>query len=323
MKIKQEYLILFVMILALCLYLILRSSDKSHYKLPEISSLVEKDISKIEISKTDSSIILKKKDDVWSIDPQGYPADAGKVKDMLAVIENLTLTALVSESKDYNRYELNDDKKIAVKAWIGGKLGREFEVGKTASSYRHTFVKLANDHRVYHARESFRDKFDRTVGELRDKAVLTFDQNEIKEMKITKQGQTVAFLRKLATEGESAGQDTGDEDPTPDKEQTVWQTDKGKEGRESELRSLLATLSKLRCEKYMDGRKKDEFANPIYTIWLKGTGEYTLSFFAKTEKDATDHPATSSENDYPFFLQNYQANKIMKDPDEMLKKPDK
>ena len=38
---------------------------------------------------------------------------------MLDVIEELTLTALVSESKNYVRYDLSHDEKITVKAWKG------------------------------------------------------------------------------------------------------------------------------------------------------------------------------------------------------------
>ena len=107
MKTKKEYIILIALILALSLYLFLYKSDRTHYELPETRDIARKDISKIELAKTDASILLEKKGDAWHIEPQGYPADADKVDKMLAVIENLTLTALVSESKSYNRYDLN------------------------------------------------------------------------------------------------------------------------------------------------------------------------------------------------------------------------
>ncbi|NIS75020.1 MAG: DUF4340 domain-containing protein, partial [Deltaproteobacteria bacterium] len=110
-------------------------------------------MSKIEISKPEGSIILSKRDNSWYIDPKGYSAESQKIKkDMLVTIEKLTLTALVSESKTYSRYHLGNDKKISVRAWAGNKLRREFEVGKAAPSLRHTFVKIAGDDRVYHAR---------------------------------------------------------------------------------------------------------------------------------------------------------------------------
>ena len=323
MKTKKEYIILIALILALSLYLFLYKSDRTHYELPETRDIDRKDISKIELAKTDASILLEKKGDAWYIEPQGYPADADKVDKMLAVIENLTLTALVSESKSYNRYDLNVEKKITVRAWTGDTLAREFEVGKTASSYRHTFVKLTDDHRVYHARENFRDKFDTAVDSLRDKAVLTFDPDEIQELKVTQNDESVVLRRMQVTEEASPDQEAQAQSPPSPALKTIWQTDGGKQGDDSTLNTLLSTLSNLKCQKYIDDRKKDDFTKPIYTLQLKGTQEYALSIFAKTDKDATDYPAVSSENDYPFVLRASQADNIMKKPDELLKKPEK
>jgi hypothetical protein len=322
MKAKKEYIILVALILALSLYLFLYKSDRTLYELPKIPKIPEKEISKIEIFKTGSSILLEKKDNTWYIEPEGYLADAGKVNNMLAVIENLTVTALVSESKSYNRYGLNDEKKITVRAWAGDKLRREFEVGKTATSYRHTFVRLADDPRVYHARENFRDRFDLTADNLRDKTVLSFSQDEIQELQITK-GDDSLLLRRLQATAETGGEPEPEaEAQSPTSPKTIWQSNGGEEGNESTLNSLLSTLSNLKCEKYIDDRKKEDFTKPVYTIQLKGSQEYALSIFAKTDKDATGYPAVSSESDYPFLLQARRADNIMKKPDELLKKPD-
>ncbi|MBW1691689.1 MAG: DUF4340 domain-containing protein [Deltaproteobacteria bacterium] len=70
---------------------------------------------------------------------------------------------MVSESRDYSRYQLDDEHKITVKAYIGEKLTRELDVGKAAPSYRHTFVRLKENEFVYHARENFRNAFDLSV----------------------------------------------------------------------------------------------------------------------------------------------------------------
>ena len=163
MKIKKEYLILLLVIVALSAYLFMRKEDRSLYELPVLPEVSKKEISKIEILKGNTGMVLNKKDEKWYIAPQNYPADGNLVDGMLAELETLTVTTLVSESGDYQRYDLGDDKKITVKAWDGEKLLRNFEVGKAASSFRHTFVKLAEDNRVYHARNNFRNTFDKTV----------------------------------------------------------------------------------------------------------------------------------------------------------------
>lgn len=322
MKIKKEYSILLAVIIALSLYLTLRNPDRTQYQLPEVPEVDRKDISKIEIAKPDISIVLNKQGGSWHIAPQAYSADTDMVKNMLDVIEKLTLTALVSESKNYDRYNLNDNEKIVVKAWKEDTLRREFEVGKAATSYRHTFVKLAGDDRVYHARGNFRDKFDQTVDNLRDKTVLSFDQTEIREIRIAKGEQLMVFGRKQVPVEVTAGKEAEVRSPPSPKAETVWQTAEGKKGDESKLSRLLTTLSNLRCEKYIDDRKKEDFTNPIYALQLKGLQEYTLSIFAKTDKSDKNYPAVSSANDYPFLLSDRQADDIMSNPDEMLQKSD-
>ncbi len=322
MKIKKEYYILFAIILVLSIYLLLRNRDRTHYQLPKLPDVARAEISKIEISKPEVSIVLNKKDNRWHIAPKGYTADDNKVESMLDIIEKLTLTALVSESKNYDRYSLNDDKKIIVKAWTGETMGREFEVGKAATSYKHTFVKLVGDDRVYHARGNFRGKFEQTVDTLQDKSVLSFDKAQIQEIHITKGDKSIVLGRKQVPVEVKAGKESEPESPPPSpKEENVWQSSDGKEGDESKLNRLLSTLSNLLCEKYIDNRKKDDFKEPIYTLKLKGAQDYTLSIFPKTDKNAKTYPAISSENDFPFLLPDSKTNSIMTNPDELLKKP--
>jgi hypothetical protein len=111
------------------------------------------------------------------------------------VFETLTLTALVSESEDYIRYDLHAGKKITVKAWQEDSLMRNFDIGKAASSFRHTFVKLNDDSRVFHARDNFRGKFELSEDNLRDKSVLSFKITDIQEIQIDKDQTSLKLAR--------------------------------------------------------------------------------------------------------------------------------
>jgi hypothetical protein len=320
MKLKKEYGILVIVILSLSIYLIFYNPDKTFYRLPELPEISKGDITKIEISKPDGPILLSKTADGWKLLPQGYPADTGRVKDMLNVIGKLSLANLVSESKSYDRYGLGNEKKITVKAWQGEQLGREFDVGKTASSSRHTFVRIAGDHRVYHSLQTFRSDFDRTMDRLRDRTVLSFDKEEILEIRIIRGRQAMVITRRQIPVDFTAGQQEQAKETKVLETGALWQTDEGKKNDESKLNPLLATLSNLSCDKYISGREKGEFTNPVYTILLKGTRDYSLYVFAKPDKDSANYPAISSENDYPFELPKWKADDIMKNPDEMLVK---
>jgi len=322
MKIKKEYLILILIIAALSAYLFMRSFNRTHYQLPEIPSLDPNKITKIEISHKDVSIVLQKKDNQWYLDPPGYLADASRVKDMLRVLETFRLTALVSEAKDYSRYDLDPEKRINVKAWLGDTLQRNFDIGKAAPSFRHTFVRLDDDSRIFHASDSFRSKFELTINNLRDKNVLSFKPADMHEIQINRDQTSIELVRSEVPVSPSVSQNEKADTAPPAALKFAWQSSDGKKGNDQNINRLLTALGSLRCEQYIDDRNKESFSNPIYTVKLKGTQDYQLDIFAKLKQDDKNQPAVSSANDYPFFLSGSQAQQIMINPEEMLKNPE-
>ncbi len=319
MRFKKEYLILILIIAALSAYLLMRSSDRALYELPEITALEQNQITKIQISKGGQTIVLNKKDNKWYLEPHGHVADTKKVKDMLDTFGGFTLTTLVSESKDYGRYELNTEKRVTVKAWQQEALRRHFDIGKPASSFRHTFVRLDGDDRVFHASDNFRSKFDLSEEDLRDKNVLSFKPADIHEIQITKDKTSLKLVR---SQMPVASQ--------PDKSDTTpqaafkfeWQSSDGTEANDPNLNRLVTTLSNLNCTAFINDRGKETFLSPLYSVKLTGGQNYELSIFAKLQNDDEHYPAISSASDNPFFLSDSLAKQIMKNPDEMLARPE-
>jgi hypothetical protein len=179
---------------------------------------------------------------------------------------------------------------------------------------------LIDDEGIYHAQGNLREKFDYKVDNLRDKKVLSFNSVDIQAIIATKDDQTHTFTR-TEEPGEQSPPEKSDPEsaaPLPKKIKIVWQTADGKNVDENRLNRLLSTLSNLSCEKYIDGRKKNEFTSPIYTIVLKGLSNYSLSVFETTGTDNENYAAISSDNDYPFELSKWQAEQIMKTPDEIV-----
>jgi hypothetical protein len=317
MKIKKEYIILAAIILALALYLYFHEGQRTLYKLPVLPKVSAKDISKIEIEKVDGKITLKKKGDAWYIVPQEYRADPDRIKGINTTLEKLILTAMVSEAKNYKRYDLSPEKRIRVSAWTGDTLGREFDIGKAVPSSRHTFVRLSGDDRIYHARDDFRNKFNRSAGEFRDKTVLSFDKTVIQEISLTMDQQVLVFKRtQVPLEKDAAG----DTDQTQLKAEMIWQSEDGRKGNETRLNQLLTTLSNFSCESYIEDRQKEDFSNPIYSIRLKGDHEYSLLIFAKQKKDDNNYPSVSSQNNDPFLLPEWKVKDVMPTSEELIKK---
>ena len=324
MKLKKEYFILAAILVALILYLALHRSNRTHYQLPELSEVSGKHISKLEITTEGNSIIFNKKDNTWHIEPKGYRADSTKVENILNAVEKLKLTALVSESKNYVRYDLKNDKNIHVKAWQGKTLLREFDIGKAAPTFKHTFVKLPDDPNVYHARGDFRRNFDRSVDDFRDKTVLSYSQNTIQEIKLTHEKETISLSRKEIPETLPVKKDEPSAKASKEaKTKTVWKDTKDHEMAPSKISSLLSFLNSLECERYLDDLKKEDFKNPIYTVTLNGEKEYSLLVFVKKDKNAKNYSAISSENESPFLLSDTQVDTIKSKLGEILKVKEK
>ena len=320
MKIKVEYLILVAVIVLLSLYLLLHKTDKTHYQLPALPSLTADDLSKLEVIQPERTLSLVRAGDRWEISPQGYPVTASRIQDMLKALEGLTLTAMVSESKNYERYDLQADKRIRVQAWSGDNLKRDIEIGKAASSFRHTFLKLAGDDRVYHARENFRPKFEQTIESLHDKQVLTFEVDTIQAIQLT-HGDTLTEITRaqppVAITPDKQDQPAADQPTGP-----LWQTTDGIALDDAKVKNLLNTLSRLSCDNYIYDRSKAEMQGPIFSIVLKGPQEYTLVLFAPQDLEAGPFPALSSENKYPFLLPEHRVKNIMMPLDDLKKNQD-
>ena len=316
MKVKKEYIVLAVLIIALSLYLVFRKQDRTQYELPVLQEVPAAEITRMEILKPGGpALALERKNDGWILLPEAYAAESGKVSALLESIGNLTLTALVSESQNYERYGLVKEEKIAVKAWAREKLKRDFEMGKAAPTSQHTFVLLAGDARVFQARENLKARFNLTVDDLRDKNVFKFDPSTVEAIDLNDGKKTLSLTRKQIPVEVGAGQK---EEPAPGQAEGVWESPEGKVD-EGTVTQLLKALSSLKCRTYIYEQKKSDLKNPVYTVTVKGMEEQSLSLFAKNEKDKHDHPAVSSHNDSPFFLPDHQAKQIMLPLDQLVK----
>ena len=322
MKLKKEYFIIAIAIGVLAGYLTIRKTDRTEYQLPAIAKIAASDINRIEIARQEGTVVLEKKDTTWLIQPEAYPADSGKVTAMLDDLEKLSLTALVSDSKSYSRYDLEPDKVIRVKAWAGDGLKRDIQIGKPAPTFQHTFVRVGDAPEIYHAQQNLKTAFEQTADKLRDKTVLAFSLEEVKEIAITKEGkQTVIRKSELApppavpAAAPVEGAPPGDSAVKP--AQIQWLTDQGMADL-SKMNRLLSTLSHLSCESYLDGKSASDLSSPITSIVIKGKKDYTLTLYAKAEKDAANYPGSSSETGSMFTLSDRQAEPLIADPETLI-----
>jgi hypothetical protein len=300
MKGKKEYLILLVIILAVGAYLCFKRTDQVHYQIPALKEIDAKAVTSIRIAAGGQVVTLEKKDSGWTIAPAGFPADTQKAQKMLYDIKALTLTDLVSDSKNYSRYDLGDNDRIGVKAYAGTRIVRQFDVGKVAPSSRHTFVMLPGDANVYQAKDAFREDFQGSAASFRNRKVLGFVMDDIKTVSITRGAATTTLTRQVP--GGKPGKPA------------AWFDGAGRETSKPDMDLLISSLSSLECSEFLDALKKADLGSPTVTVTLTGKDGYSLSLYPK--KDART-PATSSGTSYVFTLQDYQMDALQKAIDKL------
>ncbi len=327
---KKEYFILAAVIAVLCAYLVLHKENKTHYATPTVPAVKINDITKIKIVKGKMDVSLEKDDDNWVVTEKKYPADKTKVNAMLNVIAELNLSDLISQSNDLTRYELDPEHRITIIAENNsGSTLREFSIGKTAPTFRHTFVTMGDDKDVYYANGNFRSDFDHDINGFRDRTVLSFKENTIQEIAIEKGKNKKEFILKKGMTPEnkiSAGKSDKNSDKTENdlntknvKSRAVekWESKDNSHFNVSDIKDLISELADLKCSSYTDNDSKDAYQSktPLCVIHIKGKKNIgnkettVISIYPKNKNG--DYPGICSENRYPFILGSYTGNNII------------
>lgn len=313
MKAKKEYIILAIIIAALVGYLVLKSTDRIHYAVPDLKKVDMKEISKVEIIRNNVTTVLSRKGDTWYIIPQAWRVDPQKIVDMLNAIGDLKVTDLVSETKAYDRYQLDAKNKVIIKAFSGNSLRREFVVGKPAPTNRHTFIMLPDDEKIYLAGGDFRRTFDTPAAELRDMLVLSLTPSEITEIRMERLSRVLTLTRQGASPVKATN-------PPPAKDtskEVIWKNEKGEQIDKNKVETLLADLSKIYCEGYLNEMTKGSLTEPLFTIRLRGIKGSSLTIYGKTGEKI---PAASTGSESLFVLPTYKFEALQKSMADIMGK---
>ncbi|GEM_PF-368839 len=320
---KKEYLILAVLIIALSAYLIFHNGNKTNYTLPDIPKISGPKITKLNIDRGKTDISLTKNNGKWFISDKKYPADSEKIKPMLKVIETLSLSTLVSRNDDLTRYGLDPGHRIEVVAKNKAQILRKIEIGKTAPTYRHTFVQVGNTQNIYYAIGNFRSDFDNDIDGFRDKKVLSFDGKTVRGISIEKgKKQKEFFLKKSHSKKKVVSYNKGNESKNKMKEAVKpvkiklvqmekWESKDGSFFKPENIKSLISRLADFKCTHYTDNDSKNVYKSkkPLCAIIIQGKKKMSLYLYAKNKSGY--YPGICSENRYPFLIDSYEGDSLL------------
>ena len=164
----------------------------------KILALKEGEISGIEIKKRagDDTVLSKNDSGVWSITaPKPLPADQSSVGSIVSAVNNLTADRIVDDNvTDLASYGLAPAADEVVFKLAGGKT-KTLLVGDSNPTGNNVYAKLADDSHLYTMSSSSKTTLDKESKDLRDKRLLTFDQDKATRVELNAKKESVEFGR--------------------------------------------------------------------------------------------------------------------------------
>jgi hypothetical protein len=163
---------------------------------PKILSLKDDDIRQIEIKKRDGTDTIVKKDDAgkWSITaPKPLGADQASVNAVASAATSISAERVVDEHPaDLASYGLSPAADEVIFTMKDGKTNKLL-IGDSTPTGSNVYAMTAGDPKLYTMSSFNKDSFDKSWKDLRDKRLMTFDQDKISRVELNARHQDMEF----------------------------------------------------------------------------------------------------------------------------------
>ena len=173
------------------------TTEASAEAAPKILSLKQDDISKIDLKKKDAEeIVLAKNNGQWQITvPKPLGADQSTVSGMLSTLSSLNSDRLVEEkASNLSQYGLADAPFEAAITEKDNKT-QKLLLGDKTPSDNAVYAKLDGDPRVFTIATYEKNNIDKSFNDLRDKRLITANQDKISKVELMAKKQDIEFGR--------------------------------------------------------------------------------------------------------------------------------
>lgn len=165
---------------------------------PKILTLKEDDIAKLDLKKkgADELVLARNSSGKWQMTaPQTLGVEQPVVSGMVATLSSLSADRLVEEkASNFSQYGLAEP---ALEADLTAKDNKAYKllIGDNTPTGSAVYAKLDGDPRVFTIASYARSSIDKSVNDLRDKRLLTVDQDKISQVELTAKKQSIVFGR--------------------------------------------------------------------------------------------------------------------------------
>src|ERR1700733_9882688 len=164
---------------------------------PKILALTEGDITKIALKKKGlDETDLEKTNGKWHFTaPNPYPADQDAVSQLVASAANVSSDRVVDEkASNLSAYGLNSPSLEVDITGKGGKVS-QLKIGDDTPTNSGAYAMVDGDPRVFTVASYVKTGVDKSANDLRDKRLLTFDQDKLSRVELMAKKQDIEFGR--------------------------------------------------------------------------------------------------------------------------------
>jgi hypothetical protein len=179
-----------------------QSSTTNTPASPKLADIPSAQVKSLTLKKKDGSTVeVNKPKDKWTIAaPAQYPADQDAVNSMASSLSPVTADSVVEDKPaDLAKYGLNAPSLTVTVGENNGKSQQIF-FGDDVPAGSLVYVRVGSDPKVYAVSSSTKTSLDKSVNDLRDKRLLTFDSNNLTGVEIVSPKTDVQFGKSNANE---------------------------------------------------------------------------------------------------------------------------
>src|SRR5579875_2382223 len=153
---------------------------------PKLLDIPDREVQSIDLKKKDgSTLVLAKKDGKWTITaPAEYKADQDAAGSLASSLSPVSADSVVDEKPaDVKKYGLADPTLVVTIHRTNGKSDELF-LGDDVPAGSLVYARVDNDPKVYAVSSSVKSSLDKSLNDLRDKRLLTFDSNKLSRIEL-------------------------------------------------------------------------------------------------------------------------------------------
>lgn len=170
---------------------------------PKLVSATDDQVQQITLQKKGAGALVLKRDNSnkWTmISPPAFPVDQTEATSIVSAYTSLVWDKLVDEkATDLAQYGLQPPVVEATFALKNGKQ-QKILMGDDVPTGGNAYAKLDGDPRVFTIGTTTKTAFSKTAADLRDKRLLTFDQDKITSIDLTLDGKPLELAKNNANE---------------------------------------------------------------------------------------------------------------------------